>query len=207
MSRFKFHMALIGFSLGLIFWFAASSRTVALAQEPQASPTPPASSGGIFVTVLGDEPFANVRLGPSASIYPVIGQLLPGDTAPAIGRSPGGDWVQIEFAGGINNKGWIYSPLVSLSPGTLHVVEPPPTPLPPPTSTIDPTLAAQFSIVPTSTRLPTFTPPAPLATKAAYSTSPDSEAKDSVPLGLIIFTLGSFGVVGLAVSLLLPRRF
>lgn len=203
MPRIKFHL-LPTFFILLIWIITASSQTVALAQESSASPTPPS---GIFITVLGDEPFANIRLGPSASIYPVIGQLLPGDTAPATGRSPGGDWIQIEFSGGLNNKGWVYSPLVSLSPGTLHVVEPPPTPIPPATSTIDPTLAAQFAISPTATRLPTFTPPPPLNTKIAYTDVADSKSNASVPLALIILALGGFGVVGFALSLFLPRRF
>lgn len=206
MHRIKFQLLLF-FPICLLFiWtFSASFLTVVLAQEPEASSTPAASPGGIFITVLSDEPFANIRIGPSASIFAVVGQLKPGDTAPALGRSPGGDWIQIEFAGAPNNKGWVYSPLVVLSPGTLQIVEPPPTPIPPATSTIDPTLAAQFSILPTGTRLPTFTPPAPLTTLEFTQTAVKSES-NSIPLALIIFALGGFGVAGFIISVLLPRR-
>jgi hypothetical protein len=164
------------------------------------------SPSGIFITVLGDEPFANIRVGPSASIYPVIGQLLPGDTAPALGRSPGGDWIQIEFEGAPGNKGWVYSPLVLLSPGSLQIVEPPPTPIPPATSTIDPTLAAQFAILPTNTRLPTFTPPAPLNTTVYTPGATSAENSNSIPLAVIILSLAGFGVIGFLLSVFLPRR-
>jgi hypothetical protein len=205
MQRIKFQFISLFPIFGLLLWmFFATPRTDVLAQEVSSS-TPAASQGGIFITVLSDEPFANVRVGPSASIYPVIGQLFPGDTAPALGRSPGGDWIQIEFAGAPNNKGWVYSPLVLLSSGTLQIVEPPPTPIPPPTSTIDPTLAAQFLIVPSGTRLPTFTPPAPLNT-LTYATSSDDSTSNSIPLAIVILSLAGFGVIGFILSLLLPRR-
>jgi hypothetical protein len=205
MQRIKFQPILLLPIFGLLIWtFSASQLTDVLAQEPQTSPTP-VSQTGIFITVLGDEPFANIRVGPSASIYPVIGQLLPGDTAPALGRSPGGDWIQIEFEGAPNNKGWVYSPLVVLSPGTLPIAEPPPTPIPPPTATIDPTLAAQFTNHSTSTRLPTFTLPAPLTT-AIYTQPPVKPESDSIPMAIVILSLAGFGVVGFIVSLFLPRR-
>jgi hypothetical protein len=206
MKQIKFHTISIFLFAILVLWiFSASSLTVVLAQEPSASPTPQESSTGIFITVLSDEPFANVRLGPSASIYPVIGQLFPGDTAPALGRSPGGDWIQIEFPGGPNNRGWVYSPLVRLSPGTLQIMEPPPTPVPPATATFDSTLAAQFVIVPTGTRLPTFTP-APPVTVPAYETPATGSDADSVPRALVILSLGGFGLFGFIASLFLYRR-
>jgi hypothetical protein len=206
MQRIKFQLTLLfPVSLFVIWTFSASTLTDVQAQEPQASPTPAVSPTGIFITVLGDEPFANIRVGPSASIYPVIGQLFPGDTAPALGRSPGGDWIQIEFAGAPANKGWVYSPLVVLSPGTLQIVEPPPTPIPPPTSTIDPTLEAQFSIVPTNTRLPTFTPPAPLNTPI-YTQSASDDPSNDIPMGIVILSLGGFGIIGFILSVLMPRR-
>ena len=47
-------------------------------------------------------------------------------------------------------------------PGPLPIVEPPPSPTPQYTATIDPTLAAQFVITIQPTRLPTFTEPAPI---------------------------------------------
>ncbi len=206
MQRIKFQLTLLFPVLLFTIWtLSASSLTDVLAQEAQASPTPAASQTGIFITVLGDEQFANIRVGPSASIYPVIGQLFPGDTAPALGRSPGGDWIQIEFAGAPNNKGWVYSPLVLLSPGTLQIVEPPPTPIPPPTSTIDPTLAAQFLIEPTNTRLPTFTPPSPLSTPM-YTQSASTDNSNDIPMAIVILSLGGFGIFVFILSVFMPRR-
>jgi hypothetical protein len=206
MQRIKFQLTLFfPIFLFAIWTFSASTLTDVQAQEPQASPTPAVSPTGVFITVLGDEPFANIRVGPSASVYPVIGQLFPGDTAAALGRSPGGDWIQIEFAGAPGNKGWVYSPLVLLSSGTLQIVEPPPTPIPPPTSTIDPTLAAQFSILPTSTRLPTFTPPAPLSTPI-YTQATATDQSNDIPMAIVILSLGGFGIIGFILSVLMPRR-
>ncbi|MFN3491545.1 MAG: hypothetical protein ACK40V_04920 [Anaerolineales bacterium] len=86
-------------------------------------------------------------------------------------------------------------------PGNLSIVEPPPTPPQPATSTIDPTLAAQFVIEPTSTRLPTFTPHpslTPMATFAAKS----AIANDSVPLATIIIAFAILGFVGFLLSLI-----
>ena len=180
----------------LIFgMFSASSLTVALAQQPTNVP-----SSGMFITVITDEPQINIRMGPSSSVYPIVGTLVTGSTAPALGRSQGGDWIQIEFPGAPNNKGWVYSPLVQVSPGALQIVEPPPTPVQPATSTVDPTLAAQFNIAPTSTRLPTFTPP-PSLTQPAY-VQPNSTSEESVPLGVIILAFAVLGLIGLPLSLI-----
>lgn len=153
----------------------------------------------MFITVVTDEPQINVRLGPSSTIYPVVGTLLTGSTAPALGRSQGGDWIQIEFPTAPGGRGWVYSPLVQVSPpGTLQVVAPPPTPVPPATATIDPTLAAQFIIEPTSTRLPTFTPPPTLSPSSFESTGANEE---SIPLAAIILAFGVLGAVGFVLSL------
>lgn len=181
------------FSFGIFF---ASALTVALAQQPTETP---ASSTGMVITVLYDEPQINVRLGPNSSVYPVVGTLAAGSTAPALGRSPGGDWIQIEFPSAPGGKGWVYSPLVQLSPGLLRIAEPPPTPLPPPTATIDPTLAAQFSILPTNTRMPTFTPP-PSLTAHAYTEIPVKNSQDSVPLAAIIIAFAILGLIGFLLS-------
>jgi hypothetical protein len=177
--------------------FFASPFTPVLAQEP----TPVAPGTGIFITVVTDEPQINVRLGPSSTIYPVVGILLTGSTAPALGRSQGGDWIQIEFPSAPGGKGWVYSPLVQVSPpGTLQVVEPPPTPLPPATSTIDPTLAAQFIIEPTSTRLPTFTPPPTLNSPVYEQTG--LSPQNAIPWAAIIISFMVLGVIGFLLSLI-----
>ncbi len=180
--------------------FLAPSSSVVLAQQPAETPT----LQGMYVTVLSDEPFANIRMGPSSSVYPKVGILYPGDTAPALGRSPGGDWIQIAFAGAPYDKGWVYSPLVQVSSGTLQIVEPPPTPVPPATATIDPTFAAQFTIVPTHARLPTFTPP-PALVVPSYTQSPAASSSASVPLAVIILALATLGAIGFLLSLFLRR--
>lgn len=208
MKRIWFHSPTLATIIVLFsFWtfFLMPTLTVVLAQQSTGTPTAQASSTGMFITVITEEPQINVRMGPSSSVYPIVGTLLRGATAPALGRSPGGDWVQIEYPGAPYNKGWVYSPLVQVSPpGILLVIEPPPTPVPPATATIDPTLAAQFNIVPTSTRLPTFTPP-PSLTIPTYTQSPSGGADNSIPLGIIIVAFAILGVLGFFLSLVLRR--
>lgn len=189
----------------IVFWTLYSAGTpIVLAQQPTDTSLPGSASTGMFITVITDEPQINVRMGPSSSIYPIVGILLRSATAPALGRSLGGDWIQIEYAGAPNNVGWVYSPLVQVSPGTLRIVEPPPTPIPPATATIDPTLAAQFVIVATNTRLPTFTPP-PSVTPVIYTEFPLTEGQGSVPIAAIIIALAVLGVIGFFLSLLIRR--
>lgn len=197
MKRHWFHILVPALLITLLFQgtFFASAPTSVLAQQPTDSPS------GIFITVLYDEPQINVRMGPSSTIYPVVGTMVSGSTAPALGRSPGGDWIQIEFPSAPGGKGWVYSPLVALSPGTLQIAEPPPTPVPPATSTIDSTLAAQFVVIPTSTRPPTFTP-APLLTVPSYTQPFSLYTEDSMPLALLILALVILGLVGFLLSLI-----
>jgi uncharacterized protein YraI len=185
-------------SLGTFF---ASKSTVVLALQLTVTPTP---DTGMYITVITEEPQINVRMGPSISIYPIVGTLLTGSTAPALGRSLGGDWIKIEYPGAPNNAGWVYAPLVQVSPGTLRIVAPPPTPVPPATATIDPTLVAQFNVVPTNTRLPTFTPP-PSLTVPSYTETSDANSRDSVPLGTVIIALAILGSIGFLLSLFLRR--
>lgn len=207
MKRIWFYPIFLITTTVLIFlwiFFSASALTVVWAR--QLADTTPVPPQGMYIIVLSDEPFANIRMGPSSTIYPKVGILYPGDTAPALGRSPGGDWIQIEYPGAPYDKGWIYSPLVQLAPagGTLLVVEPPPTPQPPATSTIDPTLAAQFVIIPTATRLPTFTPP-PSLVVPNYAQPSSEKPKDTVPLAIIIVAFAVLGVLGFLFSLFLRR--
>ncbi len=203
MKQIRFHPAILTIFIALIFLgnFFASTSPVVLALQLTATP---AADAGMYITVITDEPQINVRMGPSSSIYPIVGTLPTGSTAPALGRSPGGDWIQIEYPGAPNNKGWVYSPLVQVSAGTLRIVEPPPTPVPPATSTIDPTLAAQFNIVPTNTRLPTFTPP-PSLTVPSYTEVSDSNSWSSVPLAMVIVALMVLGCIGFLLSMFFRR--
>ena len=169
--------------------------------QAAATQTPtPAPAGSMFITVTTSEPQINVRSGPSAAVYPIVGSLLTGSTAPGLGRSIGGDWIQIEYPGAPGGKGWVYSPLVTVSPGVLPILEPPPTPVPPATATIDPTLAAQFSSAPTATRLPTFTPAPPLL-HPEFTAEPAGGARSPVALGTLILLLGGLGAAGLLISI------
>jgi hypothetical protein len=140
----------------------------------------------------------NVRTGPAIN-YPQVGILIAGQTAPALGRSPGGDWLQIVYPGVPGNVAWVYAAFVvlqSFQPGGLPVVEPPPTPTPRVTATIDATLAAQFNLgEPTATRLPTFTsaPPLPEPTQVPASDGGGGFPPILAILGLLV--VGLFGVV------------
>ena len=137
----------------------------ALAQQPTGSiATVTGTPAGPVITV--DQSIPNIRVfaGPSSFDYPAIGVLLGNETAPAIGRADGReDWIMIRYPGVPNAIGWVYGPYVKLSPGALlPLIEVPATPTPISTPTIDPTLEAAFIGQQTPTRLPTFTPPAPL---------------------------------------------
>lgn len=167
------------------------------AEAYQEASTP----SGVFVTVTYSDPI-NVRGGPSTVYYPILGQLSPGDVVPALGVSPGREWVQISFPGTASGTGWVYASFISVSGGELQIVEPPPTPTPPVTATIDPTLAAAFNIQPTQTRLPTFTPPPSLAVPQFTD---ESASHSSSVFGIFILSLGLIGGAGLLVSFILRK--
>ena len=123
---------------------------------------------------------------------------------PAKGRSPQGLWIQIVYFGVPGERAWVYAPLVSAPTGDLAIIEPPPTPTPRFTPTIDPTLAAQFIVEVPPTRLPTFTPPPPLVIPTF---APDSSAGGTagIPMGMVIIGLGVLGFFGALISLLRGR--
>ena len=173
------------------------------AQQPTGSvPTVTSTPMGATIKVTYPEQI-NVRSGPSSYLYTAIGVLLSGETAPALGRSPGGDWIQIHYDGVPGQVGWVYAPLVSLSANAnLEIVEPPPTPTPATTPTIDPTTMYKFITKVPSTRLPTFTPPGPLAIPTYENASAQTSG---VPLGLIIVLLGLIGGFGALISFLRGR--
>ena len=181
------------FSFALRYFYVQASP---LPQLPTVSvPTVTGTPIGVIITVRPsqNEDFINVRSGPS-TLYPSVGVLLVGQTAPALGRSPGGEWIQIEYPGVAGGKGWVFSVLVSLSPGVLPVVEPPPTVTPQFTATIDPTLAAQFVVTQQPTRLPTYTEPAPLTIPTYVETTPN-QLPGGIPMGMIIVILGVTGIL------------
>lgn len=182
--------------IGTFFLVGNPGSAAPLKQDPTVTPQGP--------QILVPEQ-VNVRLGPSIE-YELVGVLISGQRATALGRSPGGDWIQIEYPGVPGNLAWVYAPFVTLetSQRLLPVVEPPPTPTPRVTATIDPTLAAQFNIgeaVPT--RLPTFTPAGPVV-YPTFETVTQGEARGFPPI-LVILSLMTVGVFGLFVSVLRGR--
>jgi hypothetical protein len=144
----------------------------------------------------------NVRLGPSLD-YEKVGVLIAGQEAPALGRSPGGDWIQIFYPGVPGNVAWVYAPNVVLEPGQrlLPIVEPPATPTPRVTATIDPTLAAQFNIGGAQpTQLPTYTPADPVVRPTLPAQG--ASAGGGFPPILAILALLVVGLIGTVVSVL-----
>jgi hypothetical protein len=199
MNRFWFRLSIwICCGAGLLgLLLTVSTQPRAFAQAA-ATDTPTPGGPTPFITQTYSEPI-NVRTGPSTVYYPIIGQLAIGATAPAIGVSPSRTWIEISFASGPGGVGWIYAANVTLSPGFLPVVEPPPTSTPLATSTVDPTLAAEFHILPTETRLPTFTAPAPLVVPS-FPAQPAADPAEGFPMGVAIIVIALVGGVVLAVS-------
>jgi hypothetical protein len=169
------------------------------AQAYQGVSTP----SGVIITVGNPPDGTNVRSGPNSVHYgPPIGHLNTGDTARALGKSPGGAWIEIEFPGSANGRGWVYAVNVVVSGGELPIVEPPPTATPAITATYDLTLAAAFDIQPTQTRLPTFTPPPPLSVPTFVD---EPHIGSSSVFGIFIISLGLIGGIGLLVSYVLRK--
>ena len=152
------------------------------------------------VVVVPDQ--VNVRTGPNTE-YELIGVLIAGQTAPAIGRTSGGDWILIAYAGVPNNIAWVYSPFVVLDPpgAFLPIIESPATATPRVTPTIDPTLAAQFNLSDvTATRLPTFTAAPPLIQPTIAA--PELNSGTGIPPVLTIAGLVLIGTFGILISVL-----
>jgi len=160
------------------------------------------AQSGVFATVVYSEPI-NVRGGPSTVYYPIVGRVFPGDILPALGVSPGREWVQISYPDAPGGVGWLYATYVTISGGELQIVEPPPTPTPIATATINPTFAAAFIFQPTSTRMPTFTPPPPLEIPQYGDDIPRSGGLAS---GVIVVGLIFISIVVYLVSFVINRR-
>jgi uncharacterized protein YraI len=175
------------------------------AQQPTGSvPTVTGTPSGPLVTVYTDLTQIDIYSGPSTYLYPAVGILLAGQSVPALGRGPEGDWIQILYPGIPGSKAWVYAPYVKISPGAhLQSVDAPPTPTPFSTPTINPTLAAAFIAPETPTRLPTFTP----AANVIIPTFVEDAAGQTnrIPIGLVIFSLGFIGAMGALISFLRGR--
>lgn len=189
-------------TLLLLIPFQAEARLVA--QIPTVSiPTVTGTPSGATVTVSNEFDQINVRSGPSSLDYPIIGVLIAGQKVPALGRTPGGLWIQIAYPGVPGGIAWVYAPNVKPE-GALPMVDAPPTPTPRVTPTIDPTLAAQFIVEIPPTRLPTFTPPPPLVIPTLISDSLPGQS-GRVPVGLVVVGLAVVGIFGTLISFLRGR--
>jgi hypothetical protein len=88
----------------------------------------------------------------------------------------------------------------------MRIIEPPPSPTPRVTSTIDPTLAAQFPSLgqPAATRLPTYTPAAPVP-QPTFPSNGEAGSGRGFPPVLAIFGLLVVGSFGMVISILRGR--
>ncbi len=196
-------ICLFGIISGLT-WIT-SAQASRLVQIPTGSvPTVTGSPAGAIAVVLDNEQgFANVRSGPGTLGYEIVGVLVEGQQAPALGRTIVGDWILISYPGVPGGVAWVWKDLVEVR-GNPPIIEPPATSTPRVTPTIDPTLAAQFLVNVPPTRLPTFTPPPPISIPTFM---PDSSRSLSgrVPMGFIIVGLVVLGVFGVLISFLRGR--
>lgn len=158
---------------------------------------------GIATVLQNEQGFANLRSGPNTLGYDIVGVLVVGQQVPALGKSPGGNWILIAYPGAQDGVAWVFSDLVQVS-GDLPVVEPPATATPRITPTLDPTLAAQFPVEIQPTRLPTFTAPAP-DIFPTFSPVTTQTISGKVPMALVIIGLGAIGIFGLIISFLRGR--
>lgn len=175
----------------VFFWSFPANAGVNPQQPTIAIPTVTGTPIGVTIIVKMDQDQINVRSGPG-TVYEKVGVLLAGQEVPAKGRSVSGEWIMVVYPGAQGGVAWVYAPLVDPKGGALPVVEPPPTPTPAVTNTIDPTLAAQFIVTKVPTRLATFTPPPPLAIPT-FTAVASSAAPGGIPMGLVIVGLAALG--------------
>jgi len=174
------------------------------AQQPTGSiPTVTGTPLGPMVTVYQNFDQVDVYAGPSSYDYPAIGVMLAGEQAPALAQAEGLDWIEIRYLGVPDSIAWIYAPYVSLTSGSnLPKIAVPPTPTPASTPTINPTLVAALIPAVTSTRLSTFTPPAPISVPTFVDVT---HRTSSVPIGLVIVGFLFIGGLGAIISFLRGR--
>jgi len=164
-------------------------------QTTSSIPTSSGTSLSPFITVTYSDG-ANVRAGPSSYDYPTLGpKLLPGDQATALGRSPGGDWIEIAYPGSPDGTAWVYAALVSLSGGSLPIIAPPPTATPLTTPTINQTMLAAFPTPVMPVNLSTFTPPPRLQMPTFTANSKSSSGVPAVFIFLGLLTMGLLGIM------------
>ncbi|HLF03314.1 MAG TPA: SH3 domain-containing protein [Anaerolineales bacterium] len=182
-------VSVLAIVVGLFGVAAFNALQLHAAQLPTETLQPTSTFGG--PTVYAPDQ-VNIRSGPGTN-YDQVGVMVAGQSAPAIGRSLAGEWVQIEYPGGPGGKAWVYALLISLretSIEALSVVDAPPTATLPPTPTIPPGTGAPGTLEPT--RLPTFTAIAPIL-QPTFQT-PELEGGGFPPALLIVglFMIGVF---------------
>jgi hypothetical protein len=216
MKYWKNGITIISFLLLGCSFFVLSAQTRAVSAQPDnqqstsiptATPIIPTVTGtprGTYVKVNGENDQINVRECPNATTCSKVGVLLAGQEVPAKGKTKAGEWIEIEYPGVPGGLAWVHSSLVSLYGGNLEIVEPPATPTPLVTSTINPTLAAQFIVTIQPSRLPTYTQPAPLAIPT-FQPVDDQRSIGNVPMGMLILGLAALGLFGSLLSMLQGR--
>lgn len=196
-------MKRIWFEFVLLFFAGCVVGAVMLGVAAQARAEGEAQASTPVATVTYSEPI-NVRGGPSTVYYPIVGRVSPGDVLPALGVSPGREWVQVAFPSAPGGVGWVYAAYVTISGGELRVVEPPPTQTPIATATINPTFAAAFIFQPTPSRVPTFTPPPPLEVPQFTESAP--VRSNGLPPGAVAGGLIFIAAVIFLISLVLGKQ-
>ena len=177
-------------------------RPMAAAARQAGTPTP---AGGPRVEAFLDEP-TNVRAGPGTD-YDLVGTLVKGQGGAILGqvlRSPY-VWLKIVYIGGPDNTGWVLKDLVRVvgDLNTVPILDLPPTPTLPPTSTAA-VEAFEGTPTPEPQRLPTFTAPPPVVRPTLLPVQGVREG-GGVPPALIITSLFVLGAFGALVSLLRRR--
>jgi len=174
------------------------------AQQPTGNiPTVTGTLTGPHVTVYSDQTFIDVFAGPSSYDYEAIGVMAAGTSAPALGFSQDGNWIEIVYMGVQDSVGWVYAPFVRITPGSLPKVNAPPTAAPMTTATLNSTFVAAYGLQVVPTRLPTYTPPAPLKLPTF---TPNAGGTSKIPYGLVILFLALIGILGAVISFLQGNR-
>ncbi len=101
---------LIGLMMGaVLFLWISNAQASRVAQIPTGSvPTVTGPAVGATIIVLQNEQgFANVRSGPGTLGYEIVGVLVEGQQAAALGRTVVGDWIMISYPSIPGGVAWI----------------------------------------------------------------------------------------------------
>jgi hypothetical protein len=200
---FVFFILMLG---GMMLAFYSPLQSHVSAQQPTGSiPTVTGTPQGVIVALYLDRAQEDVYSGPNNYDYPKIGVLLAGQEMPAYGISEDENYIKIYYPGVSGSVAWVYAPYVKIvKTGPLPKLVSPATPTAAttPVVNINPTLAAAFETPVISTRLPTFTAPAPLAVATFVD---DASTANRIPMGLLIFGFGFIGGLGALISFLRGR--